>query len=1045
MKKLLSSLFILCLFVSSAVAQERTVTGTVKGKDDGLPLPGVSVRIKGTTSGTQSGPNGVYSIKVPGNNTVLVFTYIGYSTQESNVGSRSSLNITMSTDANQLSEVVVTALGIERQKKELGYAATTVSEAVVNRANPVNLANGLQGKVSGLNVSSLNNGVFENVRINLRGIRSLTGNNNPLLVVDGVPAELNYLSSLNPNDIENVSILKGSSSAAIYGPDARNGVIVVTTKKGTADKPIITFSNSTQLQNVSFFPKLQNQFGSGGSGHYDPIENWSWGPAFDGTMRRLGPILADQDSQVVRYSALPDERKSFFNTGTVIQNDVSFTAKNFYLSAQDAVIHGIVPDDRNRRTGVRMNTSREYGNFRATFNTNYIQQNYNTYDADQQETYFSEQNSGNNEGLMNLIFNTQANVPLTSYKDIESNKFAQFNNYYNDYGLNPYWAIDNWRKEGRREDLITNLDLNYRPSDWLSLTYRAALTTNTTIERSYSKGEIPTAYGVDERGFTLVRSTVEERAYKLQRLSSELFANLNKQVTDDFKLTGVVGTYVRQNQSRNTLVGANNLVVPGLYNIDHSTGQLSGSSSERKTRLFSIYANAGVSYRGWANLEVTGRNDWTSVLAIGNNSYFYPGVSGSLVLSDALPAFQNSEALSYLKLRAAWNKTGNADISPYLLAPTFSQILGYPYGSLPGYTANNTYYTRGLKPEFIESTEVGIETGFLKGRINVEATFFNQNNTDQIVGVRVSESSGYNRAYVNAASFVNKGVELDLRFTPLFSFPNGRVEFRANATYNDSKVENIYNDLDELAIGGYTIAGNFAVKNEPAFVLKANDYLRDSEGRIIVDSKTGLPSSDPTLKSFGRTMPDWIIGFNPSVKWKSFSLSGLLEFKGGHVMYNGYGPGMAWTGVSEATAYNDRKPFILPNSSIMDPNNPGSFIANTSVPVAVPQDFYTGVYGDVYSNFITSANSWRLREVSLSYDFPEKLLSGQKYIKGLSIALTGRNLFLWVPKANVYQDPDFNSFNYDAAIGSTNNTVGVTSSQVNPPVRTFGANVTVRF
>ncbi|RXF71923.1 SusC/RagA family TonB-linked outer membrane protein [Arcticibacter tournemirensis] len=1043
MKKLLSSLFILLLFMTSVIAQERIVTGTVKGKDDGLPLPGVSVRLKGSTTGTQTGANGQFSIRIPGNNAVLVFTYIGYASQDVAVGSRSTVNVTLGADANQLTEVVVTALGIERQKKELGYAATTVSEGVLTQANAVNVANGLQGKVSGLNITGINTSVGDEseVRITMRGIRSLTGNNDPLLVIDGVPTTLNYLQSVNPNDIQNVSVLKGSSSAAIYGPDARNGVILVTTKKGSEDKPVITLSNATQFSSVSFFPKLQTQFGSGGSGAYTPFENWSWGPAFDGLEREIGHELPDGSLQKVKYSPTND-RKEFFNTGVTMQNDVSLSSKDFYLSIQDALIKGIVPDDENRRTGARLNASKEYGKFRAGLNINYIQNNYKVFWDEGQEDYFTLQKTGGNDGLMSQIFNTPAQIPLTKYKNL-NDPFSSYNYYFNDYGLNPYFSLENWRKEGKRQDVLANLELNYKPADWLNFTYRAAINSRNEAERFFSRGEDANVYGEDRNKKT-IPGNIEERNYNLNTLSSEIFGNLSKNINDDFKITGILGSYLRQREWRTTRVGASSLVVPELFNVENRVGNLTGSSPGYRTRLFSVYGSAGISYRGWANIEFTGRNDWTTLLAIGNNSYFYPGISGSFVLTDAVESLSANNVLSFLKLRAAWNKTGNADIDPYQLTSTFSQPewTGFPYGSLPGFTASNTAYDYNLKPEFVNSTEVGFESGFFNSRVNIEATYFYNNNTDQIIQVRTSDATGYGFAQLNAASFINKGVELDLRLTPLVKFKDGNIQFRANATYNDSEVRGIYPGMGgELSIGGYVASGNYAIEGKPAFVIKATDYLRDEQGRIIVDRYSGMPSQDPNTKVFGRTMPKWIVGLSPSVNWKNFNLTALFEYKGGHdASFFAMGGDMAWTGVSAATARNNRERFVMPNSSYEDPANPGTYIANTSIPVNDPQSFYTGVYGDVASNFVVSAAAWRWRELSITYDLPAKFLSKQNYVKGLSLGLTGRNLFIWVPKTNEYTDPDFNSVQSDYR-----NTSGIVNSQSNPPARLYGFNITARF
>jgi TonB-linked SusC/RagA family outer membrane protein len=1073
-KLLLVSLCFLVLCMTQVFAQNRTVTGTVTAKDDGLPIPGVTVKIKGTNIGTPTDVNGKFSLSAPANAT-LVFSFIGYATQE--VGVKSApMRVVLEVSANQtLGEVVITgALGQQLQKKDQSYAAATVNNAELNQGNAINVANGLQGKVSGLNIQTINSGVFENVKINLRGIRSLTGNNNPLLLVDGVQSDINLLSSLNPNDIESTTILKGPAGAAIYGSDARNGAIVVTTKRGTkSGKPVIQVSNSTQFISTSFFPKFQNGFGLGGGGNnrdlggYTEIENWSWGPAYDGSQKQIGPDydhlgtaggayvdpkFGTLHTQFVPYTG-NQERQNFFNTGSTVQNDVSYSEKNFYLSVQDAIVKGIVPDDKNRRTGIRMNTTKEYGRLKLTVNTNYTQQNYNVFDAEGMSDFNTSQGIGLNQGLMNLLFNTAGYVPLSKWKDFKNDPYASYNYYYTDYGLNPYFAIDNWRKSGKKQDLLANLGLDFKVADWMNLTYRVGVTTQNILERRTSQGETPNPFGVSVRNFGPISANVEERSYFQQRLSSELFANFKKQLTEDFRINGILGTSVRQIDERDTRVGAVALTVPDLYNISQRTGELTGTSPGRRSRLFALYGSAGINYKGWANVEVTGRNEQTSVLNTANNTYFYPGVTGSIVLTDAIDAIKNNNTLSYLKLRAGWNKTGNADIAPYQLAATFSQGGGFPYGSTAGYSADNTIYNKFLKPEFINSIEAGFESAWLNNRITVEATAFKNKMTDQIINIGVSSATGYTTAYVNAAAFTSKGAEFDLGLTPLVDLGQVHINFKANATYIETNISSIYPGLDQLLIGGYASGANYAIKDYSAFVIRAADYVRDPNGRVVVNALTGAPTVDPTPKIFGQTAPKWVVGLNPSVKWKGLNVSALFEYKGGHMAYNDLGNAMSWTGVSALSAVNNRQRWVFPNSSI----NTGTaaapvYVPNTNVTLNNPETFFTGVGRNAYSTYLTSAASWRFRELSIGYDVPVSIFGGQKVIKALNIQATARNLALWLPKSNQWTDPDFMYSPAAANYGSgsttgvqTGNTAGISNSTINPPVRTIGGAITVTF
>jgi len=376
------------------------------------------------------------------------------------------------------------------------------------------------------------------------------------------------------------------------------------------------------------------------------------------------------------------------------------------------------------------------------------------------------------------------------------------------------------------------------------------------------------------------------------------------------------------------------------------------------------------------------------------------------------------------------------------LSATFSQANGFPFNGLPGYSADNTSYDRYLQPEFINSKEVGLEASFLSNRITLDATYYNQDNTNQIVNIRVPRSTGYTFAYVNAASFKNYGFETQLRITPLLELGEWDINLNANYAYNNSEVLSIYQDLKELAIGGYVMAANQAVVGSPAFVFNAIDYKRDDQGRVIVNRLTGYPIKDDVTKNFGRTLPLHTVGLNPSLQWKGLHISALFEYKGGHDAFHMIGNEMAWTGVSERTGVNHRERFIIPNSVYEDPDNPGSYIPNTNVTITDVNDFFTGdEYRGVATNFMTSAASWRFREFSITYELPSVLLSKQDVIQGISVGLTGRNLALWLPKTNVYSDPDFRGTD-DFLTG---NISGISNATVNPPIRTIGGTISVRF
>jgi TonB-linked SusC/RagA family outer membrane protein len=1043
------SLFVVFMLTGVlAFSQSRVVTGTVTdGK--GNPVPFASISVVGSKAGDVADANGTFSFKTTAEKGQIRVTSGGYegATQDFIAGARVNVEL-KKTNANLETVVVTGALGIQRQAKSLGYATAKVGSTVLNQSAPVNVANGLQGKVSGLNISSSNNGVFEDVKINLRGIRSLTGDNNPMLLLDGVITPISFLNTINPKDIADVNIIKGPSGAGIYGPAARNGVFIVTTKRGTrGDKPVINVSRTTQFSKVSFFPKMQTEFGTGFGGGFVEYENWSWGPRYDGSMRVVGSKLKDGSQQMLPYSPT-NSRQEFFNTGVTNQTDVSISAKEFYLSLQDAKITGIVPDDENRRINVRLNSDKTFGKFKVAIGMNYIQQNSNTFDDDGMSSFQRNiAGAGLNDGLLNLIFNTAAHIPLKNYKDLNS-KYARYDNYYNHYGLNPYFALDNWRRIGKIDNLITNADVNFKATENLSLTWRVSGNFRNNNQSATSKGF--DVEGSAPNTNQDVPGGYSETSNRTSTINSELFATYKKTV-GNFRFDVIGGNFWRETQGKAFNANISNLVVPGLFNLGNLTGNPGASSQISKTRLYSLYAQTTLSYKGWINLDLTGRNDWTSVYAFKNRSVFYPGANLSIVLSDAIPNFANNKAISFLKLRASANRTANADINPYLLESTFSGTSGgFPY-AIPGYTANNTSANPDLKPEIIKSYEAGLEIGFLKNRINLEVAAYTQDNSDQVINVGVSPTTGYTTLSTNAAAFRNRGLDLDLRLTPLVNLGEVKFDLNLNASYNNSKITKIFTGLDRLQIGGVSnnatqffsqTVSNYAIVGQPAFVLLATDNVRDAQGRVIVDRNTGLPTQAAELKQFGRSTPLWTAGISPTISYKNIRFTVVGEFKTGHQSYSRIGNEMAWTGVSAVTAQNGRERFVYPNSVYDD--GTGKLVPNTNVQVNDVESYYTGVFRNVASNFIHSASSWRIREVSLSYRLPASLLANQKLLKDFTFTVNARNLFLWVPESNQYTDPDF-GFTSSSSTERDRNAQGITTSSINPPTRTFGITLAATF
>lgn len=1038
MRKIASLFTMLMLFTALAFGQNRTITGTVTD-EKGDALPGASVRIKGTRTGVAADNNGQFRILAKTGD-VLVVSGAGLESTEVTVGSGSTLDIKVQRTVIAGTEVVVTALGVTRQPKELGYSVSKVKATELTQAKAVNLQNGLTGKVSGLNVQTVNNGVFGDTRITLRGIRSLTGNNQPMLILDGVPISLGYLNSINPNDITDVTILKSASATAIYGPDGANGALVVTTKKGSRTKPQVSVGHTVQVERVSFMPKLQTQFGSGSSvdqygyGVYDPIENQCYGDEFDGSLRQIGRDLEDGSQYLTEYRALPKEKLRFWNTGLTNQTDVSFSTGDFYLSVQNVLIQGIMPKDVNRRVSVHMSANKEYNKFRASYSINYTKGNYDV-------TAGSSFGNGRDYTVYWNLINTPMQIPITRFKDWRNDPWASPNGFFNDYYSNPYFMIDNFRSIGRTEDIFGNFELNYKATNWMTLTYRLGATISNGSAKStagawtYSDFAKASGKAIAQSGDIVAQ--VADGISNSSRINSEFFATIRKSF-GDFKVEALLGTSFREDNTKNINVSSNNLAFPTLFNIIGRKGEPGASDSTLKSRLARYFGKVSIGYNNWAFLEGTASYDINSRLAyfwdydFDATNFFYPSVSASVILSEAIPALKNSKTVSYLKLRGAISKTGNVNLAPQSLENTYGLGGGFPYGSLVGYTSGNVLRLPRYTPEFVKNNEVGFELGLLKNRISIEGTYYTQDNTDQIVQVAYSGATGFTSALLNAASFTNKGYEFDLKLTPLVKLGKVNIDFKGNYTYQSNEVTKIIEGVDQLGIGN----GNYVIVGKPAYTFQLTDYVRDDQGRVIVNSTTGYPTVDPTIKPFGQTQPKHLLGLNLNVSWKDLTFSAVADYRGGAQIYTGnLGTGMDFSGISKRSGQNARQPFIFPNSSYWDGSK---YVENTNVyMVSGGYNFWSqAVNTNANTNYLVSGDFWKIREVSLSYNVPAKWYGFAKNaIKGVNITVSGRNLFMFLPKTNEWTDPEFSN--------TTGNAQGVSGLDNTPPTRIFGASINI--
>ncbi|MCZ4243401.1 SusC/RagA family TonB-linked outer membrane protein [Pedobacter punctiformis] len=1036
MKKLVLGLFIfLFMGLTQIRAQNKNVTGKVVGSGDGLPLPGVSVLIKGTKKATVTSADGKFTISAAPQD-VLQLSYIGFITQEITVGGQSTINVKLASDDKTLSEVTITtALGIKRKPKEIGYATQQVTGKALTSSRPTNLATGLSGKVAGLQITQANNQIDagDQVRVVLRGNRSFTGNNQALLVLDGVIVPLSQLNSINPNDIDNVNILKGANAAALYGSDASNGVIIVSTKRGSSDGGSVTYTNSTLLNRLSYFPKMQTEFGGGttqddfGFGLYTPFENQTFGDRFDGSLRPVGRVLEDGTYQMVPYTYKKGEKENFFETGIDEQNDLTYSGGNengtTYINMQRVNSKGYVPGDKSNRTAFRVNGTRKINKFFADYSFNYTQRNY---DKSTNQVY-------------NNVINTPGNIPLTEYSDLNS-KYGNPNDYYNDYYSSPYFGLQQNRNKERRDDLLGNISITYKPVSWVSIMARGGLSTKNTQGKdfnyayTYSDFAHDSGKGVAATQYT--RSSVRDYNEFESRYTGDFLATVTK-TFNQFKFTLIGGAQVIQKNYKYMTSQGNNLVIDNLFNLNNRTGEIVGSETERNSRQLGAFGDLTATYNDYLTVHLSGRNDWDSRLGKNNRSFFYPAVDVAVTLTDAIPALKESKLISNLKVRGGISKVYAVQIDPYKLISTINAAGNFPYGGTAGYTIDNVVYDPNLKPEQTISKEIGVDIGFLNNRITLETSAYIQKTKDQeiINGIDLSGTTGYTSAIINTGVGQNKGIEFSLNAAPVIGLSNGfRWNVGVNYSYNTNKVLSLYQGQSQLGIGD----NNYIVVGQSFPSLQVSTYQTTPDGRVIVDANTGLPLSNPVNKDFGQTNPSHILGVNTSVTFKNFTLSGVAEYRSGNVFYSSMASTLDFAGISYTSAQAGRERFIYPNSVIQ--TSPGVFVPNTNTTTIQGNGSFwsDGIRTNTASNYVSSAAFWKIRELSLAYQVPSQWLQSKaKFIKNASIALVGRNLFMFRPSDNIYTDPEIN-------VG-TGNAQGVNNLNQTPPTRIYGFTATVGF
>ncbi|HSU28383.1 MAG TPA: SusC/RagA family TonB-linked outer membrane protein [Chitinophagaceae bacterium] len=1051
MRKIASMLSLLMLCALAYGQPLRTVTGVVKDeRGDGVSFANVTE--SGTKNVVQADVAGLFSIKI-GQNSTLIISASGFAATNFTPGVGFQ-TITLAGIVN-MREVVVTALGIRRKAEEIGYSTATVRPDQITAGKAFNLAQSLSGKVSGLVISNTSASVNATPRIVLRGLRSLTGDNTALIVLDGVPVPANTINYLNPNDVERVDIMKGGQAATLFGSDGVNGAIIITTKKGN-QKPELTLTHTYNVEKVAYLPRFNETFGSGsayGSSReedFEPIENQQYGDTYDGSMRPLGRILADGSYQLLPYSNIPGIRKKMWDDGVTNQSDLSYRAgdqnSTFYTSFQHVESHGVVLHDTYKRNAFRFNAGKTYGKFNLTFDATYTWDHSNRTNTD---FYF-------------FALNTASWVPFDQYRDWKNNKFGTLGGYYNDYYNSPWWQLDNVRFETKNNIFNGNIKLTFKPSPNWELSARGAIantdaqTTTTNNNYTFSAFTKSFAYHVEHNNNydrfltglgrfvsrTAVAGAMGESQSNGNRFNADVYAAWNK-TFNDWSVKAIVGSSMQIRTAKSISASTNGLLIPELFNFSNSAnGLYSASNSKSDQRKVSAYGDVTVGWKGMVYLHNVIRRDYSSVFSgptygFTDPSFTYWGTDVSIVITDIIPSLKGNVVESF-KIRGGYNRNGNDNLDPYNLLATFGNASGYPYSGLIGVTQGNTIVSPTLEPERIKTAEVGFELSLFKNRVNLEGSYYHQVAEKQILNVGISSATGFSTYRLNAADVDNDGIEADFK-AQVYKNKDWNINVNANYSWYKNIVNTLYGNtgLNSLIFQSSGLLSLNAELGQMFPYLKTTAWTRDpATGKVVIDPTDGWPIRDAAMKGQGTTTPKHVFGCGINVAWKQLTLIADAEYRGGHIIYSNIGQDMTFTGSSALTTMYNRDQFVWPNSVYWDGSK---YVDNTNIAINQYAAIYQG-FGDqsfsrgfagVGEMYYASGAFWKLRDVSLTYDFPKSIMGHIKFIKGISLTAWGRNIATKRADDNWFTDPEFSN--------TAGNSQGINTSLNTPPTKQFGA------
>jgi TonB-linked SusC/RagA family outer membrane protein len=1067
------------------LAQDRVISGKVTSADDGSPLPGVNVVLKGTTNGVVTDGDGNYKLSISTNGATLVFSFIGLKTTEELVGERTVVDVAMVSDISQLEEVVVTAQGIEREQKALGYAQTTISSTLLANKPETDIGRALQGRTPGLQILNSSGLAGSGSRINIRGNSSITGNTQPLWVINGVPinTDANDINSdfrdgqvsptrfldIDPNNIESISVLRGLSATTLYGSQGRNGVILVTTKTGSTKGQKNRFEGSISQSTFAVeavIPEYQNKWANGFDGAYGEFFS-NWGSLFDGQPSGVShpyyewrnifpdhPEFAQSGSDNGGWipKAYPDNVKNFFRKGFSSTTSLSLNTRtefggvNFSYSHLDEsgfILNNDVQRDNFSLGGNANLTDRL--SFSGTFN--FVRTDFQTPPSGAG----SGSNSDGGPAVFAELFYTPRSIDLTNWPWENPNDHSHVYYRNNNSITNPNWLLRNTRQTNLTSRFFSSSALNYKITDWMKFTYRLGYDTYSEFQ-TYWNNKGGATVDAANAAVALQQGSYRTSTGLSSIIDHTAMLSFDKDLNQDLNLTGVVGYNYRKNIYTQEGLESLNQIAYGL--IEHRNFQSTlgrdfrgyNLNYKRNSSIVGGYFDANLEYKGMLYLNLSGRNDWSTTLQKENRSQFYPGASIAFIPTAAFPNFA-SEVLDFLKLRVAYGSSANFGI-PYTTAPYLTlnaqnrvDALGNAVTSrLPELLANPN-----LKPELLTETELGIESNLLDNRIKLNLSFYKKISKDQIVSRSLDPSTGYTDTYINAGKISNKGIELFLTGTPV-KWGDLTWDLTANFTKNVSLVESLPEGSKEILINGYSDLGNFAIENEPLNVIKGTYVEKVASGQYAgqyIITESGDYKGSSGVKIIADPNPKWLLSGITSLTWKSLNLSMQWDYVHGGQIYSFTAATMVGRGVSkDLEDFDPTLPLILPGVREVTndsgevtgytPNNiplttAGVFFGNSIIGTAAFAD--RGVY---------DATRVRFREISLSYSLPTALVSKLK-VKGINLSVVGNNLWFRAINAPKYSKSDF-----DRTAFGTNNGAGF-DYLGGPSARRYGFNVKVNF